>query len=137
MARSINFLVVTIFIIFTVLTIAVKTSVAAPPAPPGPFDEWHTASPSTYQSTAQQLKPPLKVYFQGLGIVVNQLSIVRIIYSFWSNVGADNAQFRNWVQLVLNGQSLLCYVRSFIGIVGYMIVQEAECFPCPRPWFWW
>lgn len=137
MARSIHILVLTIFILFADLTIAGKTLVAAPTAPAGPFDEWHQTQRSGYQSKCQELEPPLKTYFESQDIVVEQLNINEVMNSYWSNVGADNFQSRDFVQIKLNGQSLNCYVKSFVGFIGHCIVSEAQCFRISRRRFCW
>lgn len=84
---------------------------------------------------ADDLKPLLIDFFNKNGCEVKRFKIERIIYSFNSNVGADNSQSRNWIQLVLNGERQLCYVSSFLGIIGRTLLNEdsLECFPfvCP------
>lgn len=116
-----------VFILFAVSTI-IAVTFAAPPIDPRD-GEWHETPRSAYGAAIEQLTQPLKVYFESIGIVVNQLSINRVIYSYGKSIGFDNDQSRNWVQIRLNGQSLYCYVKSYIGIVGYSIVGDTECFP--------
>lgn len=85
---------------------------------------------------ADELEPLLTDYFKKIGCVVKCLKIEQLIYSFNSNVGADNSQSRSLVQLVLNNVRQLCYVSYFVGFIGRPLLNEdnTECFPYVNPY---
>lgn len=128
---------VRLVIIFVVINCAVLSFAGetSKPAPPNLRDgKFHQTACADLKPLAEQLTPAIIQFLQDNGTVVKQFCIEKIVYSYFSSIGADNDQYRNVIIAELNNEDVLCNVKTFVGIIGRMLASDVECYPIPKPY---